>query len=171
MVVGAVLGIVVAAGLWWLYFDVSAIAAERRLSSAPVGKEQNELARDAYSYIHFVARRGHRARGARAEEDAGARRRRRSTSCLAAALLGGCALFLLGQVAFRLRMIRRLAGERLVCAVVLLALVPVATRVPALVALAGLAAVITVLIAYEALRFASMRDSIRHQPAHEHGGE
>jgi len=49
----ALLGVVVAATLWWLYFDVVAIAAERRLTRAAQGREQNELARDSYSYIHF----------------------------------------------------------------------------------------------------------------------
>ena len=34
VVVAACLGIAVAAALWWLYFDVVAIVAERRLSHA-----------------------------------------------------------------------------------------------------------------------------------------
>ena len=38
-------GIVTAAALWWAYFDVVAIVAERRLSEAPPG-EQAPLARD-----------------------------------------------------------------------------------------------------------------------------
>src|SRR5262249_20584216 len=50
-VVAAVLGVAAAAALWWAYFDVIAIVAERRLSEAPPG-EQAPLARDAYSYIH-----------------------------------------------------------------------------------------------------------------------
>jgi low temperature requirement protein LtrA len=166
IVVGAVLGIVVAAGLWWLYFDVSAIAAERRLSAAPVGKEQNELARDAYSYLHFVLVAGI-VLVALGLKKALAHVGDELDLVLAGALLGGTALFLLGQVAFRLRMIRRLASARLVCAVVLLALVAPATQVPALAALAGLAAALVALIAYEAVRFAATRDRIRHQLAHE----
>jgi low temperature requirement protein LtrA len=50
---GAVLGIAVAAALWWLYFDVVAIVAARRLIRAKVGREQNAMARDSYSYLHF----------------------------------------------------------------------------------------------------------------------
>jgi hypothetical protein len=53
LVAAAMLGIAVAAALWWLYFDVVALVAERRLSRASVGREQNELARDSYSYLHF----------------------------------------------------------------------------------------------------------------------
>ena len=43
----------VAATLWWAYFDVTAIVAGRRLAKASPGREQNEIARDSYSYLHF----------------------------------------------------------------------------------------------------------------------
>src|SRR5688500_19270764 len=46
----------------------------------------------------------------------------------AVALLGGIALYLLGHVAFRLRNIRTLNKQRLVCAVGLLALIPAAVE-------------------------------------------
>jgi hypothetical protein len=42
-------------------------------------------------------------------------------------------------------------------------LVPLATEVPALAALALLAALLTALIAFEAVRFAEARDRIRHR--------
>ena len=53
VVVAAVLGIAVAAALWWLYFDVVALVAARRLSNAAPGRERNEIARDSFSYLHF----------------------------------------------------------------------------------------------------------------------
>ena len=53
VVVAAVLGVLVSAALWWLYFDIVALVAERRLSNAEVGREQNEIARDSFSYLHF----------------------------------------------------------------------------------------------------------------------
>ena len=53
MVTAAVLGIVVAAALWWLYFDVVALVAERHLTQAAVGREQNAIARDSYSFLHL----------------------------------------------------------------------------------------------------------------------
>jgi low temperature requirement protein LtrA len=46
IVVGAVIGTAIAAALWWLYFDVVALVAGRRLANAQVGREQNEMARD-----------------------------------------------------------------------------------------------------------------------------
>src|SRR5439155_13667059 len=53
VVAAAVLGIVVAGALWWLYFDVVALVAQRRLTNAAAGRERNEIARDSYSYLHL----------------------------------------------------------------------------------------------------------------------
>jgi low temperature requirement protein LtrA len=84
----------------------------------------------------------------------------------AAALLGGVALYLLAHVAFRLRNMHTLNPRRLLCAGVLLALIPVvvALALPSLATLAILTALLCALIAYEALRFAEARDRIRHRP-------
>ena len=53
VVLAAVLGVVVAATLWWVYFDVTAIVAAWRLARAAEGRERNGIARDSYSYLHF----------------------------------------------------------------------------------------------------------------------
>ena len=53
VVTAAILGVAVAAALWWLYFDVVVIVATRKLASAPVGREQNSMARDSYSFLHL----------------------------------------------------------------------------------------------------------------------
>jgi low temperature requirement protein LtrA len=53
VVAAAVLGVAVAAELWWLYFDMTALFAARRLAEAPEGRERNEIARDSFSYLHF----------------------------------------------------------------------------------------------------------------------
>jgi len=81
----------------------------------------------------------------------------------AAALLGGLALYLLGHVGFRLRHIHSLSTQRLVVAGVLVALVPAATELPALATLAIAAALLVALIVYEVVRFAELRDRLRHQ--------
>jgi low temperature requirement protein LtrA len=52
VLVTAALGMVVVSALWWLYFDVAAIFARRRLMQA-TGVERARLARDAYSYLHL----------------------------------------------------------------------------------------------------------------------
>ena len=162
VVAAAVLGIVVAAALWWLYFDVVAKVAEHRLANAEVGREQNEIARDSYSYLHFpmVAGIVLIALGMKktlADVDDPLK------LIPTVALLGGTAAYLLAHVAFRYRNIHTLNRQRLVVAIAALAFIPVAKDLPALVTVAILAAVSVALIVYETVRFAELRERIRHQ--------
>jgi hypothetical protein len=85
----------------------------------------------------------------------------------AVALLGGAAAYLFAHVAFRWRGTHTLSARRLVCALVLLALIPVGLVLPALATLGILAAALAALIAYEGIRYAETRDRVRHQLAHE----
>ena len=166
VVAAAVLGIAVAAGLWWLYFDIVALVAQRRLSKAAVGREQNEIARDSFSYLHFpmVAGIVLVALGLKKTlEHVGDP----LETVPAVAMLGGTALYLLAHVAFRWRNVHRFSVQRLICAAVLCALIPVATEVAALVTLGGLVVALAVLIAYETVHFAELRDRLRHQLARE----
>jgi low temperature requirement protein LtrA len=166
VVAAAIAGMAIAAALWWLYFDVVALVAERRLAQTPVGKEQNELARDSYSYLHLpmVAGIVLVALGLKKTiGDVGEPLK----LVPAAALLGGTSLYLLSHVAFRLRNVHSLNRRRLVVAIVLVALIPVAVELPSLVTVVLLAAVLSGLIAYEAIRYAADRDRVRHQLAHE----
>jgi len=164
IVAAAVLGVVVTAALWWVYFAVVAIVAARRLARAEEGRERNEIARDSYSYLHFPMVAGIALIAVGIKRTIG-----HVDDPLklipAAALLGGAALYLLAHVAFRLRNMRTLNRRRLVCAIVLLALLPAGAALPALVTLGILAALLSALIAYEALRYAEVRDRVRHQPA------
>src|SRR3989449_4771510 len=48
----AILGITVAACIWWSYFDWVAYVAQSRLAEA-TGARRAALARDAYSYLHL----------------------------------------------------------------------------------------------------------------------
>jgi low temperature requirement protein LtrA len=166
VVAAAVLGVVIAAALWWTYFDVTAIIAGRRLARAAAGRERNEIARDSYSYLHFPMIAGI------ALIAVGIKRTLLGVDdplrlVPAAALLGGAAMYLLAHVAFRLRNTGSLSVRRLLCAIVLLALLPAGASLPALVTLALLAAVLVVLILYEAVRYAEVRDRVRHQPVGE----
>jgi len=166
VVVAAIVGIAVASAIWWLYFDVVALVAERRLARAAVGREQNELARDSYSYLHLpmVAGVVLLALGLKKTiADVG----ESLDMVIATALFGGTALYLLAHVAFRLRNVRTFNPHRFTTAVLLLALIPVVVELPALASLAILAGVLTALIAYEAIRFAEARDRVRHELARE----
>jgi low temperature requirement protein LtrA len=166
VVVAAVLGVVVAATLWWVYFDVTAIVAGRRLAKAEEGHERNGIARDSYSYLHFPMVAGI------ALIAVGLKRTIGHVGdplklISAVALLGGTALYLLAHVAFRWRNMHTLSGRRLVCAVVLLALLPAGATLPALLTLGILTALLVLLILYEALRYADAREHIRHELARE----
>jgi low temperature requirement protein LtrA len=160
VIAAAVLALVVAAALWWLYFDVVALVAERRLREA-TGAAQALLARDSYSYLHFPMvvgiiffALGVKKTLAHVDDPL--------ETVPAVALCGGVALYLLAHVAFRLRNVRTLNKQRLVVAAVLLALIPAGTSLPALGTLAVVAGIAAGLIAYEALRFAEARERVRH---------
>jgi low temperature requirement protein LtrA len=163
VVAAAVLGIAVAAALWWLYFDVVAMVAEQNLARLR-GRELNELARDAYSYLHFpmVAGIVLLALGLKKTiADVGAS----LDVVIATAMLGGTALYLLAHVAFRYRNVHSLNNHRLACAILLLVVIPVAVEVPALATLAFIAGALSALIALEAVRFAGSRERARAELA------
>jgi low temperature requirement protein LtrA len=162
VVVASVLGIALAAALWWLYFDIVALVAERRLANATPGKEQNEIGRDSYSYIHFpmvagivLVALGLKKTLEHVDEPL--------KTVPAAALLGGVAIYLLAHVAFRWRNVHRFSIQRVVVAAVLAALIPLAKEIDALWTLALSGAVLALLIAYETVRFADLRVRLRRQ--------
>jgi len=87
---------------------------------------------------------------------------RASFSVAAVSLCGGVALYLVALSAFKRRNYGSYNYPRLVAAAVLVALTPLAGTLDAVLALALVAAVTAVLIAYETLRYAAARDRIRH---------
>jgi low temperature requirement protein LtrA len=162
VVTGAVLGVAVAAALWWLYFDVVALVAERRLSDAAPGREQNAIARDSFSYLHLPMIAGIVLLALGLKKSLGDIGEPLH-AVPAVALLGGVALYLLAHVAFRWRNVHRFSVQRLVAAAVLLALIGLALAIPALATVAIVTAVLALLIAYESLRFAELRERLRRR--------
>jgi low temperature requirement protein LtrA len=165
VVVAAVLGMTVAAAMWWAYFDVVAPVAGRRLAGQPEGRQRNEMARDSYSYLHFPMVAGIVLVAVGIKETL-VHVGRPLGDVAAAAMLGGAALYLLAHVAFRYRNVRTLSRQRLLCAALLLSLVPLdyAVRPPSLVTLGVLATALSLLVGYEAFRFAEARERVRHAP-------
>jgi low temperature requirement protein LtrA len=161
IVAAAVLGIVVAAALWWTYFDVTALVAGRVLARQPPGRVQNEMARDSYSYLHFPMVAGIALLAVGMKKTVG-----HADEALklvpATALLGGAALYLFAHVAFRWRNVHSLSVRRLLVGLVALALVPAGEVLPSLVTLAILAALLSGMIVYEVVRYAAARDRVRH---------
>jgi low temperature requirement protein LtrA len=158
--VAAVLGVAVAAALWWDYFDIVALVSAQRLSEAEPGRVQNALARDSYSYIHLFLVAGIvlTAFGLKtviAHTDA------QLDWVTAFALLGGIALYLLGLVAFRYRHNRTLNRKKLMLVPILLVLIPVATAIPALLTQAIAVALLAALISFEHAGYDERRDRLR----------
>jgi len=169
IVVASILGLAVAGALWWAYFDVVALVAERVLHAAE-GEQQARLARDSYSFLHLPMIAGVLllALGLKKElEYVGDTSRHELTDALgllpSSALYGGVTLYLLAHVAFRYRNVHSVNIQRVVVAAVLLALLPVAVRIPALAALGLLTAILSGLIAFEAVHFAGVRERVRHE--------
>ncbi|MCI4063990.1 low temperature requirement protein A [Micromonospora sp. R77] len=160
LIVAAVLGVAVAIGLWWLYFDLVAPSAERRLERAR-GQTRATLAVEAYSYAHFPIIAGIvlAALGvegvlayAAGHEDLG--------WFYATALCGGGVLYLVGHLLFANRMRYGAHLGRVVTMVVLLGWLPAAAVLPPLAALAGLVGVLAVLIVGETVRYADVRRAL-----------
>lgn len=167
IVVASVLGLTLASALWWTYFDMSALKAERALAEEPEATRA-ALARDAYSYFHvpLVAGVVLTALGLKKVlEYVGDFSDHELSDPLKGvalyALFGGVVLYLLGHVGFKWRTGHEIGLSRLVPALVLTALVPVAALVPALAALALLTAVMVATVSFETWRYAEHRRRLR----------
>ena len=159
VLVAAVLGIALAAALWWAYFDLVMLTAERRLSEAR-GEERARLALDSYGYLHLPMVAGiiYAALGveqtlAHVGEPLG--------TIPAVSLCGGVALYLLGHNAFRLRDEGSVSVPRLVVTIVCCALIPVAGSVPSLLTLGVLALLLCGLAAFETVTSREFRRALR----------
>jgi low temperature requirement protein LtrA len=162
VIVAALFGAGVAAGLWWAYFDLVALAAERRLAGSR-GDERANLAHDSYSFLHLpmvagivLVALGIKKTLAHVGDPLG--------TIPAVALCGGVALYLLGHNAFRLRDAGSVSVPRLVATATALALTPLALRTPALIPLGAVAALLAALAAYETARHRALRRELRGTP-------
>ena len=131
------------------------------------GREQNAVARDSFSYLHYplvagivlVALGFKKTLGDVGEP---------LELVPATALLGGTALYLVAHVAFRWRNVHRFSAQRALAAVASVALIPAAVALPALATLALLAVLLSAVVVYERARFAELRARLRHHLADAH---
>jgi low temperature requirement protein LtrA len=169
-IMAGVLGLAVIAALWWAYFDVIAVLAQRQLTELS-GVARARLARDGYSYLHLPMIAGIVlfALGLKiTAHDA--------TSPLhvvpAAALCGGLSLYYFSHVAARVRLVyvlRRTTTQRvgwigpgrLAAAIAALAMIPATLALPALAALALLAALCWALIVWDVRHYRAHRVEVR----------
>jgi low temperature requirement protein LtrA len=159
-IIGSLLGLVIAACLWWLYFDVVALVAERRLSQAQ-GEAQVRMARDSYTVLHLpmVAGIVFFALGVKKvllkPDDP-------LNVVAETALLGGIALYLLAHVLFRYRNTRSWSVPRSVVAVVFVLAIFLLQDVSALQVLVAASITLIVLTAYESIKYREARHAVRH---------
>src|ERR671915_1728934 len=150
IVAAAVLGIAVVSALWWAYFDVYAVMAQRQLG-ATSGAARVRLARDYYSYLHLPMIAGIVlfALGLKKTIE---HVHDPLASIPAVALCGGLSLYFLTHLALRVRIVhfvRRtttnrpgwIGPGRLVTGIGMLALLPAALELSALTALAAVTGV------------------------------
>jgi low temperature requirement protein LtrA len=170
IVAAAVLAVVVIATLWWAYFDVIAILAQRELSKTS-GAVRARLARDVYSYLHMpmiagivLFALGLKTTIAHVGDPLDA--------VPAAALCGGLGLYFLTHVVQRIRMvhfIRHTSDERpgwigpgrLAAGIAMLAVIPAALVLPALASLALVTAVCCALVAWDVIHYREHRAEVR----------
>ena len=157
----AALGLIVSCALWWAYFDVVAVVAERRFRRMEP-ELRVRIARDSYSYLHLpmiagivLVALGFKTTLAHVDEPL--------DTVPAVALFGGISLYYAGHVAFRLRNLHTVNRVRLTALVISLALIAPATEIDALVALALAALLTASVIVYEVMHFREARYRIRHE--------
>jgi low temperature requirement protein LtrA len=148
-VAAAILGLLVATSFWLAYFDFFSIRGEQILRDRE-GTERVALARDLYAYGHFPMIVGI-VLFAFAMKTIVGHVGDELDAVAAFALCGGSALYLLTYSGVRSRVEHRLSFSRgrFVAAVVLLLVIPLATAIPALAALAIVTAVWLGLHTYE----------------------
>ena len=159
VIVAALAGIALAIAQWWTYFDVVAIIAERKLAEAK-GIERNRLARDSWGVLHGLLIAGIILTALGVKKTIGDVDAPLKT-VPAVALCGGVAVYLLGHVAIRWRSVHSINRQRVLAALVALALIPFATEVDSLAALIAVAGLMVALAAYETVIWRTRRSVLR----------
>ena len=165
VVVAAILGTAVCACLWWVYFDVVALVSSDKLESAEAGKKQNSMARDSFSYLHFPMVAGIVLLALGLKKVLGDPNHALFIET-DAALYGGVAIYFLALSSFRRRNVGSFNRSRLWLAGLLIVLIPVAVRFPAIYALGLLAAILVSYVVYEVSSHGEGRTQIRAELRH-----
>ncbi|PZG22745.1 low temperature requirement protein A [Micromonospora craterilacus] len=167
VIVAATLGVAVVAGFWWAYFDTLALAVEQALHRTRDQRARAVLARDAYTYLHLPLIAGPIlfALGLKRLIHEATEPATSAGSVLPGfdllVLHGGVALYLLALVALGWRVLRVLRWPTVAGLALLAVLVPVAARVPELVALGLLTVVVLTVTVVQTLMDARLRGQVR----------
>ena len=166
----AVLAIMIVAALWWTYFDVYALFAQRQLERTS-GATRARMARDLYSYLHLpmIAAIVLFALGLKKTIE---HYDEPLDTVPAAALCGGLALYFTTHNALRARIVHLLrqmeidgpgwiGPGRLAAAIAMLGILPAALELPALVSLALASVVCSALVAWDLVHYRESRAEVR----------
>jgi low temperature requirement protein LtrA len=147
LVAAVALGVLATIGLWWTYFDRFASIAEARLREH---EDPVLAAADGYSYLHLLIVAGIIifAVGVKVTVHDAAEP---ASDAARLALCGGLAIFLVGNVAFRLRMVGAIGYAKLAGAAALLALFGLSGGLSAVWILAAATLVLIALCTLETL--------------------
>lgn len=163
VVLGATGGLGLSAAMWWMYFDIVAHVAERKLTQA-TGVDRVKLATDTYTYLHlpliagivlmalgmkkallYVADTTHHSPGEALH------------GVPLWALTCGAALYLVGLSSLRKRNVGSWNVQRLVVAALLVAATPVLGQLPAVLLVVVVAMVCGALVILERILLAERR--------------
>jgi low temperature requirement protein LtrA len=148
-----------AAAAWWAYFDFVQVAAQHVLVRTDAAV-RGTLARDAYTFFHYPIVLGIVFLAVAAKKTLSEPTEPLSDGGRAALALG-FACFMLGFVLIRLRVIRRVAWERVAAAIVVGALVVLLDDADAIVLLTLSVVVLVVALAAETFRIREVRARMR----------
>ena len=148
-----------AAAAWWAYFDSMQIAVERALRAASEEK-RGPLARDVYTFFHYPIVLGIILLAVAAKKTLGAPSDPLPDGGRAALALG-MALFLLGFVLARYRVIQKIAWERIGAALAVVAAVLAFDDANALALLALAVLALVAALAVETYRLRGVRSDLR----------
>ena len=160
LLVGALLAILLTIALWWLYFDVTAIAAEHHLAEAK-GERRAAMATDAYTYVHLLLVAGIVISALGVESVLSHIDDDHLGWFGASALFGGTSLYLAGHALFWKRVGGTWKVWRLAGGTALLALLPLGAIVQPVVALGIVVAIAVAVAATETQRYATKRAQVR----------
>lgn len=168
LVVAGLSGIAIAAALWWIYFDITAIKGQEALADMLRGGGSVAMARDAYSILHLPLMAGIVliALGLKKTmEYVGDSSAHGLSDPLgsvpAAALCGGVMLYLLGHVGFKLRIMHEVGTSRAALAGVIAAIWTFSSQFSALMLVVSVAALLWFLVVFETFRYAEERSNVR----------
>ncbi|HEX6967798.1 MAG TPA: low temperature requirement protein A [Micromonosporaceae bacterium] len=158
VLITAVLGITLIAALWWMYFDARTIQGEEALHRANA-RERTALARNAYAYLHLLMvagiilfSLGLKRILARIADPETASLGNQIVNAHLYVLYGGVILYSFALLIFQLLTVRRLDWFQAGGIALLTGLIPIATGLPAISALALLTLSTVVLVVGDSIR-------------------